>query len=425
MRPYPLLTLLLASLAPRATAQSLLVPEDTVRKVFAVDAQDGSLQTAGYLNLDDGPVSSNRPYQAVLVGNELWVTDDVLSQITRWNTLGTQQLGVIDLAPHRLRGIANAFGAVWVAGGTPGGSSNDFLLELSPAGALLASHPMPGTLGGVVALGNELLVSDQDHDDLLRVDPASGTVAGTFHDSDGVTGIDLPGGLDVLPNGHVLAAGNLDPEGAYEYDAAGNQVALHDTSILPAFPGVVGVHGVVNGDIVVSNGDGIHVLHVGAGTFTTVLESVRPYYFSEVPDVTLGTSYCGPAVVNSSGLSGEIAATGSELVSLNALHVAAHNLPTTQFGYFLVARNAGFVSNPGGSQGNLCLSGAIGRYNKSVQFTGNDTFFAMTVDLTQIPQPGGSVAAVAGETWRFQTWFRDKNPNPTSNFTDAVAVTFQ
>ncbi|MCP3916270.1 MAG: hypothetical protein GY711_12005 [bacterium] len=29
-----------------------------------------------------------------------------------------------------------------------------------------------------------------------------------------------------------------------------------------------------------------------------------------------------------------------------------------------------------------------------------------------------------GETWNFQCWYRDNNPGPTSNFTDAVSVTF-
>ncbi|MCP3996840.1 MAG: hypothetical protein GY722_17525 [bacterium] len=30
-----------------------------------------------------------------------------------------------------------------------------------------------------------------------------------------------------------------------------------------------------------------------------------------------------------------------------------------------------------------------------------------------------------GDTWTFQCWFRDHDPALTSNFTDAVSVTFQ
>jgi hypothetical protein len=42
--------------------------------------------------------------------------------------------------------------------------------------------------------------------------------------------------------------------------------------------------------------------------------------------------------------------------------------------------------------------------------------FAVTVDLTNLP-PGGQAAA-AGERWYFLAWYRDANPQPTSNFTD-------
>ena len=35
-----------------------------------------------------------------------------------------------------------------------------------------------------------------------------------------------------------------------------------------------------------------------------------------------------------------------------------------------------------------------------------------------------NAAVAAGETWHFQGWFRDADPTATSNFTDAVAITF-
>ena len=50
----------------------------------------------------------------------------------------------------------------------------------------------------------------------------------------------------------------------------------------------------------------------------------------------------------------------------------------------------------------------------------------MMVDLTSIPQPTGSVAGAAGETWRFQAWYRDSIVGiPTSNFTSGLALTLQ
>ena len=35
------------------------------------------------------------------------------------------------------------------------------------------------------------------------------------------------------------------------------------------------------------------------------------------------------------------------------------------------------------------------------------------------------VAIQPGDTWNFTAWYRDQNPTPTSNFTDAVQVPFQ
>ena len=81
---------------------------------------------------------------------------------------------------------------------------------------------------------------------------------------------------------------------------------------------------------------------------------------------------------------------------------------------------------PGGSQGTLCLSGAVGRYNGPGQVlnSGIAGGFELVLDLNATPTPSGPTAIVSGQSWNFQAWFRDNNPGPTSNFTDAVSVTF-
>ncbi len=84
----------------------------------------------------------------------------------------------------------------------------------------------------------------------------------------------------------------------------------------------------------------------------------------------------------------------------------------------------GLVFNPGGSQGTLCLGGAIGRLTQYVMNSGAGGRFSARIDLGDLPAPLGS-AVDPGETWHFQAWFRDHNPGPTSNFSDAVSVPFQ
>ena len=83
---------------------------------------------------------------------------------------------------------------------------------------------------------------------------------------------------------------------------------------------------------------------------------------------------------------------------------------------------------PGGSMGNLCLAGSIGRYVGPGQIqqadaTGN---ISLALDLTQVPQPTGFVSVGIGDTWNFQAWYRDAvGGSATSNFTDGLSVTFQ
>jgi hypothetical protein len=169
-----------------------------------------------------------------------------------------------------------------------------------------------------------------------------------------------------------------------------------------------------------------HLTQAGANAATTV-DGTALFTSNGTTVVDMyepaGLNYCG-AVANSTGGAGTIGATGSDSVAANDLLLTAEQLPPHQFGYFLNSMTQGLAMNPGGSQGNLCLGGSIGRYTQSVFDSGASGTGSLALDLANTPTPGGLVAITAGETWSFQCWFRDFNPSPTSNFTDAVSVTF-
>lgn len=134
--------------------------------------------------------------------------------------------------------------------------------------------------------------------------------------------------------------------------------------------------------------------------------------------------YCGPAQLNSAGLDGRIFPDGSLEILDNSMSLNAYQLPLNKFGYFLTSETQGFVSTPPGSEGDLCLGGKIGRYSKDILNTGVDGAFTLLIDLSAMPlSPPEPV--LPGETWNFTAWYRDNNPNPTSNFTDAIALTFE
>ena len=115
------------------------------------------------------------------------------------------------------------------------------------------------------------------------------------------------------------------------------------------------------------------------------------------PTGGLGINYCA-ANANSTGATGSISATGSDQVGLNNLTLTAGDLPTNSFGFFLTSQTQAQVANPGGSAGNLCLGGAIGRYVGPGQVlnSGATGAFSLALDLTNTPQPTGGVAVQAG-----------------------------
>jgi len=140
----------------------------------------------------------------------------------------------------------------------------------------------------------------------------------------------------------------------------------------------------------------------------------------------IGVNYCSPNT-NSTGSTGALLVTGSGFVVRNELHLAASQLPLSATLFFLTSRTQGFIANPGGSQGNLCLGGSIGRFVGPNQIlnTGGTGTASLFLDLTQQPTPMGLVMVQPGESWSFQAWHRDTSGgSTTSNLTNGSTVSF-
>jgi hypothetical protein len=139
-----------------------------------------------------------------------------------------------------------------------------------------------------------------------------------------------------------------------------------------------------------------------------------------------GGQYC-PGEVNSSGAAAFIAGFGDQTL-FSPQELRAHSMPTDVFGYFLVGTTNGFLPHPGGSMGNLCVGGTIGRYNapSEIRYTGATGSFELAIDPLVLPLATGNTAAVSGQQYYFQAWYRDTvGGNPASNFSGALGITFQ
>ena len=139
-----------------------------------------------------------------------------------------------------------------------------------------------------------------------------------------------------------------------------------------------------------------------------------------------GTNYC-MANANQTGQVAVMAASGSNFAASNDLTLSASSLPPLAFAFFITSQDQTFVMNPAGSEGNLCIGGAIGRFvgPGQVQQADMSGGVQLTVNLTAIPQPLGFITVQPGDTWNFQAWHRDSAAGvSTSNFTDGYSITF-
>jgi len=134
----------------------------------------------------------------------------------------------------------------------------------------------------------------------------------------------------------------------------------------------------------------------------------------------LFVDYC-VANPNSTGAPAVISAVGSPAIEQAELSFAVDDLPLSSFGYMLMSQTQDFVANFGGSQGNLCLGSPLHRFSMNVLDSGTTGSVSFTLDFQHLPN---GVQFQPGETWNFQYWYRDVDPQPTSNTTGGLSVTF-
>ncbi|QDV09202.1 hypothetical protein Poly30_47590 [Planctomycetes bacterium Poly30] len=189
--------------------------------------------------------------------------------------------------------------------------------------------------------------------------------------------------------------GTLDPGVTIQFFASDDSLALSDAGLLYFIANV----------------------NVGAATVEAL--------FRMDTGGLISSNYC-QANANTTGVPAQISAEGSPFAADNDLTLVCTDMPQGAFGFFVTSQTQGFIANPGGSAGNLCLVGSIGRFQQQIQNSGTQGTFQIPVDLTALPQPMGTAAVSAGQTWNFSTWFRDSDGmgGATSNFSNGIEIQF-
>lgn len=286
-----LTTLLLAAAAlfcasgGKLSAQGVvLMPDSANNRLVAFNPVNGALLTSNMFSLAGGT-----PVDAIQVGNEIWISEQIGDRISRWSFDGTflgQIGGGATGGLDNIRGIALIGDTVYVANGGSGNGATIGVALYSTSGSFLSSFSTAATAPSpfdILAHQGGILVSSSAANDDIHRFTLTGTSLGTFHNS---ASLNFAEQLTVSTNGSILAAGFSSNNVAYLDPNTGALVGSF------AAAGARGVYQLGNGNVLWSSGAGTFVYDVGAGTSTQVYTGGGRYLeFATVPEPSVVVTF--------------------------------------------------------------------------------------------------------------------------------------
>jgi len=304
-------------------------------------------------------------------------------------SLATRQDGTLVVAEKKVLGV------LW---GAVRHSSSD--------GDLLANLAFGGLCGGVVVRGDDSMLVGRVYSPGIEAYDAAGVLQAAFPTEPFFD-------MDAAPDGTVwLLCTDLQVR---NYDL--------DGSLLASFPHGGAVSLAVDRDGTLWLGSGKHLDGVG-----NLLGSVSfPQHVDGLSFVRgprrVGAALCA-GQPNSTGTAGRLAAYGGSAADAEVLSLRAAGLPVGTVAALLVSTGGGHVPGLRGGAGELCLDPARVQA-AGLRQTDASGRAEWAPDLDALPVPGGTTEVLAGSSWAWQVWYHDVNPQPTSNLTGAVRVTFE
>ena len=259
--------------APKEALQGslLLIPESTADRVLAFDAMTGDLVDDNFIPSATGPLSTPISVQKT-PWETLTISDQITDLVQEFDTSGTY-IGIFapaggvnnaildNIRAHNYRSNGNLVVAVG------GGANDDAIAEFDQSGNYLGNFIANG-LGGlnspwdIFFRTSDVLVSGGSSNIVHRYD-----LSGTYLDNFGTT-VNFPEQIAELQNGNIAVAGFSSPSGVYIFSSTG--------SYLNIFTGVTGNRGVWelgNGNLLTTNGSGVHEI---SGTTGALVRTIVP-----------------------------------------------------------------------------------------------------------------------------------------------------
>lgn len=281
----------------------LMVIESTNDRVMLFNPNNGDLIDANFI-VD--AASFNTPIEALLSpGLTVLTSNQVSDNVVAHDTAGTflsvfygGNTAILD----NIRGTAFTPGFTSLLVTVGGGANTDAVAQFDPSGNYLGNFIATGA-GGLLSpfditfRTNDCLVAGINSDAVHRYD-LSGNSLGVF-----ASGISFPEQIEFAPNGNVLVVNFSTPNsGVIVFDSLGTQL-----TVLAGVTGNRGVYILGNGNVLTTNGAGVHEIDAVTGAVIRTIVSgvsgrfISPMDFSIIPvELTsfVGSSVNGSVVLN-------------------------------------------------------------------------------------------------------------------------------
>jgi hypothetical protein len=265
----------------------LLIPDSTNDRVMSFDPTTGDLVDADFIPSDPGNLGT--PIHAILSsGGDSILLSDQINDVVHEYALDGTYLGVFAPAGgadtsilDNIRGISlRANGNLLVTVG--GGTNDDAVAEFDTSGNYLGNF-VANASGGLdspfdVLLGTDALVGGINSDAIHRYDVTTGAYIADL------TAINsFPEQLAFASsNGNLLVANfSGTEEGIVEYMLDGTQVGIYDPASLGGYRGV---YELPNGNLLVTNGSGVHEIDRMGNLVESKITSVSARFIELIQD---------------------------------------------------------------------------------------------------------------------------------------------
>lgn len=270
------------SLAAAGGTMVLAIPESSSDNVVLLDATSGDLILTAALSASDG---LSTPINAILDidGEGLLICDQVTDGAYRFSAAGAPE-GIFAPAAgpntailDNVRGCAVENDTLYVT--TAGGANADAVARFDATGAFVGNFIEPGGGGldgpfDILFRASDVLVPSIDTDNILRYD-RSGTFLDVF-----ATALPFPEQIQETASGTILVA-DFTLGQIVEYPASGGTpVGAYSFTGLSGFRGV---YELPSGDLIVTNGGGIHQVRRDGTFLRTIVAGVSARFVEVVP----------------------------------------------------------------------------------------------------------------------------------------------